>query len=79
MNLSMFWQALILAWVFGVWIKSRYPDWWNKYVFVLGASLTTGVAVASLVQFFAITNANVTVSEPFFHLSYSTDLLMTKT
>ncbi|KAJ5719882.1 hypothetical protein N7493_006760 [Penicillium malachiteum] len=63
MNLSMFWQSLMLAWVFGVWVKSRFPDWWNKYVFVLGASLTTGVAVASLVQFFAITNADVTVPD----------------
>ncbi|CAK44801.1 hypothetical protein An04g10200 [Aspergillus niger] len=43
--------TFMLACVFSVWVNCRHPDWRNKYSFVLEASLNTGFAMASLVQF----------------------------
>jgi hypothetical protein len=65
MNLSMFWQSLLFSWIFGSYIKNRWPGWWAKYALVLSSALTAGIALSALVQFFAITNADVTVSYTF--------------
>ncbi|KAL7906470.1 OPT oligopeptide transporter domain-containing protein [Trichoderma velutinum] len=59
LNLSMFWGALLFSYIFGVFIKDRWPGWWAKYALVLSSALTAGIVLSALVQFFAITNAGV--------------------
>ncbi|KAH8887251.1 OPT superfamily oligopeptide transporter [Thozetella sp. PMI_491] len=63
LNLSMMWQSLPFSWFFGVYIKDRWPGWWAKYALVLSTALTGGIALSALVQFFAITNSEVTVPD----------------
>jgi len=36
------------------WMPRRHLAWWEKYNYVLSASLTAGVAVSALVIFFAV-------------------------
>lgn len=61
MNFSMFWQALPFAWLFGVYIKDRWPGWWAKYALIMSSALGVGIALSTLVQFFALTNRDVQV------------------
>ncbi|KAM6484707.1 OPT oligopeptide transporter protein-domain-containing protein [Trichoderma sp. SZMC 28011] len=58
-NLSMFWGTLFFSYIFGVFIKDRWPGWWAKYALVLSSALTAGIVLSALVQFFAISNAGV--------------------
>ena len=41
-------------------IKGRKPLWWAKYNYVLSAALDSGVAVAAIVIFFALTFPGIT-------------------
>ncbi|UKZ81465.1 hypothetical protein TrVFT333_009237 [Trichoderma virens FT-333] len=59
LNLSMFWGTLLFSYIFGVFIKGRWPAWWDKYALVLSSALTAGIVLSALVQFFAIANAGV--------------------
>lgn len=68
LNFSMFAQAVPVAWLFGSYLKSRYPDWWSKYAYVLSSALSAGIGISAIVQFFAITTPNVTVSGGTLHM-----------
>ncbi|EHK17282.1 uncharacterized protein TRIVIDRAFT_161010 [Trichoderma virens Gv29-8] len=59
LNLSMFWGTLLFSYIFGIFIKGRWPAWWDKYALVLSSALTAGIVLSALVQFFAIANAGV--------------------
>ncbi|KAI9598123.1 putative oligopeptide transporter 3 [Syncephalis fuscata] len=42
------------------WLTLRYRrSWWERYNYILSASLDAGVAIASLIIFFAFTNNNI--------------------
>lgn len=54
MNFSNLFGALPIAWFFGSYVKTRYPDWWAKYTYVTSTAIIAGIALSALVQFFAV-------------------------
>ncbi|KAF5006554.1 hypothetical protein FDECE_7080 [Fusarium decemcellulare] len=53
-NLAYMWPAVLPGWISWVIIRRRYLAFWAKYNYVLSASWQTGVALAALVIFFAV-------------------------
>lgn len=53
-NLSYKTPGFILSYVFMYWLPKHRLAWWEKYNYVLSASLTAGVAVSALIIFFAV-------------------------
>ncbi|KAM0559792.1 hypothetical protein ACHAPJ_003739 [Fusarium lateritium] len=53
-NLAYVWPAVIPGWISWVVIRKRYLSFWAKYNYVLSAAWQTGVALAALVIFFAV-------------------------
>lgn len=45
----------IIGLVFNYWIMRRWPGWWHKYNYITAAGLDTGLVIATVVIFFAIT------------------------
>jgi len=53
-NYSYFWPAVpvsILSWLY---VKKRYLAFWSKYNYVFSAALSSGIAIAAIVIFFAL-------------------------
>jgi hypothetical protein len=44
-----------VGFVFNKYIRDRYRGWWSKYNYVLSAALDSGLALATIVIFFALT------------------------
>lgn len=44
---------LYIAILFNWYIKRKFPQWWQKYNYILSASLRVGVAYAALIKFFS--------------------------
>lgn len=53
-NLAYMWPAVIPGWLSWVVIRKRYLTFWSKYNYVLSAAWQTGIALAALVIFFAV-------------------------
>ncbi|CAK7229702.1 hypothetical protein SBRCBS47491_007337 [Sporothrix bragantina] len=53
-NLSYIWPAVPFAFLSWQYFKPRWPGLWSEYNFVLSSALSSGIAVAGLVIFFAI-------------------------
>lgn len=53
-NLSYFTGGLYAAIAFSYYIRKRYLAWWERYTYVLSASLTAGVAFSAIIIFFAV-------------------------
>jgi hypothetical protein len=53
--------GLILSFIFMYWLPRHRLAWWEKYNYVLSAALSAGIAVCSLVMFFALENNHITV------------------
>ncbi|KAL8419048.1 hypothetical protein RB594_002305 [Gaeumannomyces avenae] len=48
-NLTYATLGIYLAWFFQYYLKRRYTAWWGKYVYLVFAGLTVGVAVSGLI------------------------------
>lgn len=53
-NMTYLTTCIWVAWLFNVYIKKRYPGWWQKYALVLTTSLNVGVALSAIIIFFAV-------------------------
>ncbi|KAK9345357.1 OPT oligopeptide transporter protein-domain-containing protein [Lipomyces starkeyi] len=53
-NLSYFTPGLYLSLFFMYFVKRRYLAWWEKYVYLLSASMTAAVAFSAIIIFFAV-------------------------
>lgn len=53
-NLSYYYPAFVLGYIFNHFIKGRYLSWWERYNFVLSAGLNTGTAFSAVIIFFAV-------------------------
>ncbi|KAF8706824.1 OPT oligopeptide transporter protein, partial [Rhizoctonia solani] len=60
-NLSHTWPAVVVGYIFQVYIRKRYIGWWQKYNYVLTSALTCGVAIAAIVTFFALQWAGIEI------------------
>lgn len=49
--------------LFNYWIRKRWNGWWNTYNYVTAAALDSGLIIATLVIFFAITLPEITVPQ----------------
>ena len=54
-------NTLVLGLFFNVFVKRRWPAWWQKYAYVLTASLSAAIGIAAIVIFFAIQWQGVTL------------------
>ena len=53
-NLAYIWPAVIPGWISWVVVRKRYLSFWSKYNYVLSAAWQTGIALAGVVIFFAV-------------------------
>ncbi|KAM0233878.1 hypothetical protein ACHAPO_006746 [Fusarium lateritium] len=53
-NLAYVWPAVIPGWISWVIVRKRYLAFWAKYNYVLSAAWQTGIAIAAVVIFFAV-------------------------
>ncbi|KAH6879423.1 OPT oligopeptide transporter protein-domain-containing protein [Thelonectria olida] len=53
-NLAYMWPAVVPGWLSWVVVRKRYLAFWSKYNYVLSAAFQTGVALAAVVIFFAV-------------------------
>jgi hypothetical protein len=44
-----------IGFIFNKYIRGRYRGWWSNYNYVLSASLDAGLALSTIVIFFALT------------------------
>ncbi|GAB1739852.1 hypothetical protein NU219Hw_g4786t1 [Hortaea werneckii] len=49
--------------LFNYWIRKRWNGWWSTYNYITAAALDSGLIIATLVIFFAITLPEVTVPQ----------------
>ncbi|AOW05647.1 OPT oligopeptide transporter protein-domain-containing protein [Yarrowia lipolytica] len=61
-NLTYVWSGVYLAFFFNVYIRKRFPGWWEKYTYVFCSAMNTGIALSAIIIFFALqyTNVNLT-------------------
>lgn len=53
-NLCYFTGGLYFAFLFNYYLLNKYVAWWEKYNYVLPASLTAGVALSAIIVFFSV-------------------------
>lgn len=53
-NLSYYTMGVYFSFIFMYYIKKRYESWWEKYNYVLSGALDAGVAMSSIIIFFAV-------------------------
>ncbi|CAK7274006.1 hypothetical protein SEPCBS119000_005948, partial [Sporothrix epigloea] len=53
-TISYLWPAIPFAYISRIWIRTRFLAFWSRYNYVLSASLSTAMALAGLIIFFAI-------------------------
>lgn len=60
-NLGYMWPAVIPGWISWSYLRKRYLEFWSKYNYVLSAAFSSGIAIAAVVIFFAVSyhGANV--------------------
>ncbi|KAL2788318.1 OPT oligopeptide transporter protein-domain-containing protein [Aspergillus keveii] len=55
-NLGYMWPAVLPGWVSWNWLRRRYLGFWSKYNYVLSAAFSSGIAIAAVVIFFAVSD-----------------------
>lgn len=60
-NLAYGTAALYPALLFGWWIRRRFPNWWERYAYVISAALSLGTALSGLLIFFAFQYKDIQV------------------
>ncbi|KAL4964051.1 OPT oligopeptide transporter protein-domain-containing protein [Aspergillus stella-maris] len=53
-NIAYMWPALVPAWLSMSYLRTRYLAFWSKYNYVLSAAFSTGIALAGVIIFFAV-------------------------
>lgn len=53
----------IVGLVFNHWIRRRWTGWWQTYNYVTAAALDSGLIIATIIVFFAITFPGVKVPD----------------
>ncbi|KAL4928339.1 OPT oligopeptide transporter protein-domain-containing protein [Aspergillus undulatus] len=53
-NLGYMWPAVIPGWISWTYLRKRYLGFWSKYNYVLSAAFSSGIAIAAVVIFFAV-------------------------
>lgn len=53
-NFSFVMGSLWMGLLFNFFIKRRYPNWWQKYAYVLTTSFGVGIAISAVIIFFAV-------------------------
>ncbi|KAL2843776.1 OPT oligopeptide transporter protein-domain-containing protein [Aspergillus pseudodeflectus] len=53
-NLGYMWPAVLPGWISWNWLRRRYLGFWSKYNYVLSAAFSSGIAIAAVVIFFAV-------------------------
>lgn len=61
-NLTYIWSGVYLAFFFNVYIRKRFPAWWEKYTYVFCSAMNTGIALSAIIIFFALQYTNVNLS-----------------
>lgn len=61
-SLSYVWPSVPIAWLSWMYVKPRYLAFWSKYNFVLSAALSSGIAIAAIIMFFALQWNNLSLS-----------------
>ncbi|CAK7274008.1 hypothetical protein SEPCBS119000_005949 [Sporothrix epigloea] len=61
-NISYLWPMIPFAYISRIWVRSRYLAFWSRYNYVLSASLSTAMALAGLIIFFAIDYQNISIN-----------------
>ncbi|CAK7275017.1 hypothetical protein SEPCBS119000_006468 [Sporothrix epigloea] len=58
-NISYLWPAVPFAYISRIWIRTRYLAFWSRYNYVLSASLSSAIALAGVIIFFALDYHNI--------------------
>ncbi|KAL4947343.1 OPT oligopeptide transporter protein-domain-containing protein [Aspergillus filifer] len=53
-NLGYMWPAVLPGWISWSYLRKRYLGFWSKYNYVLSAAFSSGIAIAAVVIFFAV-------------------------
>ncbi|CAK7273350.1 hypothetical protein SEPCBS119000_005608 [Sporothrix epigloea] len=53
-NLGYIWPMVPIAYVSRIWVRNHFLAFWSRYNYVLSASLSTAIALAGIVMFFAL-------------------------
>jgi OPT family small oligopeptide transporter len=53
----------IIGLIFNYWIMRKWPGWWHKYNYITAAGLDSGLVIATIVIFFAITLKDYTIPQ----------------
>ncbi|KAG5363681.1 Oligopeptide transporter 2 [Yarrowia sp. B02] len=61
-NLTYMTGGIYAAVFFNIYIRKRWPAWWEKYVYIWGSAMNTGIAVSAIVIFFALQYTNTNLS-----------------
>ncbi|KAL4905496.1 hypothetical protein BDW74DRAFT_167723 [Aspergillus multicolor] len=60
-NLGYMWPAVLPGWISWTYLRKRYLGFWSKYNYVLSAAFSSGIAIAAVVIFFAVSYHGATV------------------
>ncbi|CAK7227132.1 hypothetical protein SCUCBS95973_006439 [Sporothrix curviconia] len=60
-NLSYLWPTLPVAFVSWIWVRGRHLAFWSRYNYVLSASFSSAMGVASIVMFFALQYSDISL------------------
>ncbi|CAK7274084.1 hypothetical protein SEPCBS57363_005979 [Sporothrix epigloea] len=58
-NIGYIWPIVPFAYISRIWVRDRCLAFWSRYNYVLSASLSTAIALAGLIIFFALDYNNV--------------------
>ncbi|CAK7568032.1 MAG: hypothetical protein SEPTF4163_006011 [Sporothrix epigloea] len=53
-NISFVWPMIPFAYISRIWVRNRFLAFWSRYNYVLSASLSTAIALAGIISFFAL-------------------------
>ncbi|KAL4784292.1 OPT oligopeptide transporter protein-domain-containing protein [Aspergillus varians] len=53
-NIGYMWPAVLPGWISWSYLRKRYLGFWSKYNYVLSAAFSSGIAIAAVVIFFAV-------------------------
>ncbi|CAK7273386.1 hypothetical protein SEPCBS119000_005627 [Sporothrix epigloea] len=53
-NISYVWPMVPIAYISRIWVRNHFLAFWSRYNYVLSASLSTAIALAGIIIFFAL-------------------------
>ncbi|KAH7105168.1 OPT oligopeptide transporter [Auriculariales sp. MPI-PUGE-AT-0066] len=53
-GINQYWPAVLIGWLFNVYIKRRYLAWWSKYNYITTTAFNAAIAISALIMFFAL-------------------------